>query len=119
MKRYMWLFPMLYIVGVGVVIAADVAVTPRVVDTKAESVVREVPGAVTVDTKPKPRAWAFVRTTESGTWKIVARSPSGKEQALAEVEVVVPAEKVGVISVRTSLGVEDEVKPEPVERITP
>jgi len=119
MQRYLWLLPMLYIVGVGVVIAAEVAVTPRARDAKVESLVREVPGAVTVDTKPKPRAWAFIRTTESGAWKIVARSPGGKEQALAEITVVVPAEKVAVISVRTSLGVEDEVKAPPPERTEP
>jgi len=99
-------------------IAAD-AISPRAPDVKLESLVREVPGALKVDTKPKPRAWAFVRTTESGTWSIVARSPGGKEQALAEVEVVVPADKVAVLSVRTSLGVEDEVKAPPAERVEP
>ena len=111
MKRYLWIVPVLYIAAVGVVIAAD-AVLPRLVDPKAESLVREVSGAITKDTWPKPRAWAFIRTTESGVWNIVARSPGGKEQALAEVAVVVPEGKVAVLSVRTALGLVDEPKAE-------
>ena len=91
--------------------------TQRDYDAKLESLVREVPGALKVDAKPKPRAWAFIRTTESGTWRIVMKSPSGKEQALAEVEVAVPVEKVGTISVRTSLNLEDEVKAPPAGKI--
>ena len=112
--RYLWIVPVLYIAAVGVVIAAD-AVSPRERDTKVESLVREIPGAVTVDTMPKPRSWSFIRTTESGTWSIIAKSPSGVEQALAEVAVVVPDGKVGVLSVRTSLDLVDEPKAEVIE----
>jgi len=113
---------LLIVVTVGMALAAVVwaqdAARPRVRDTKIESFAREVPGAVTVDTKPKPRAWSFVRTTESGTFSVVLRSPSGVEQALAEVSVIVPDGKIGSISVRTSVALMDEVKP-PVERVEP
>ena len=107
---------LLIVVTVGMALAAVVwaqgAVTPRARDVKIESLDRRVPGAVTVAMKPKPCAWSFAKTTESGTWSVVLRSPSGVEQALSEVSVIVPDGKLGLISVRTSVALMDEIKSE-------
>ena len=80
----------------------------RKVDVALESTSREVAGAMTVDTLPKPRSWVHVRTARSGTFRLVLVGPDGGQQAIAEVEVVVPEKKVAVISIRTSLALHDE-----------
>ena len=99
--------------------AATEAVKPRARDESVEAVRREVAGSVTPETRPKPRSWAFVKTTQSGKWTLAITGPDGKSRELAAVEVVVPEGKVAEIAVRTSLVVRDENPPEPEERVEP
>ena len=99
--------------------AATEAVKPRARDEAIEAVRREVAGSVTPETRPKPRSWAFVKTTQSGKWTLAITGPDGKSRELAAVEVVVPEGKVAEIAVRTSLVVRDENPPEPEERVEP